>query len=173
MTQQPKRLFLATLLAAASATAFAQAPAPSAPAAGENATTQRAAPAERRARMDPAQRQQRMAERQARRMADLKAQLQLTPAQEGAWTTYTAAMQPPADMKRPRMNRDEFAQLTTPQRIDRMQQLSTERQARMQQRGEAVKTFYAQLTPEQQKIYDERAMRGGKGGKRGAGKGWR
>lgn len=174
MTQQPKRLFLATLLAAASATAFAQAPAPTAPAAGENATTQRAAPAERRTRMDPAQRQQRMAERQARRMADLKAQLQLTPAQEGAWTTYTAAMQPPADMKRPRMNRDEFAQLTTPQRIDRMQQLSAERQARMQQRGDAIKTFYTQLTPEQQKIYDERAMRGGKGGKRGRpGMGWR
>ena len=32
-----------------------------------------------------------------------------------------------------------------------------------QQRGEAVKAFYAQLTPEQQKVFDERGMRHGKG----------
>ena len=177
MTPQPTRLFLATVLAASAATAFAQAPAPAQPAAGEAATTQRAAQPERRARMDPAQRQQRMAERHAQRMADLKAQLKLTPAQEGAWTAYAAAMQPPADRmaQRPRMNRDEFAQLTTPQRIDRMEQFAAERHARMKQRGDAVKAFYAQLTPEQQKLYDERALRGGKdGGPRGRpGHGWR
>ncbi len=41
----------------------------------------------------------------------------------------------------------------------------------MKQRGDAVKTFYAQLTPEQQKVYDERAMRGGRGeGQRGGGR---
>ncbi len=180
MTQQPKRLFLATVLAASAAAAFAQAPAPVQPAVGEAAATQRAVPPERRARMDPAQRQQRMAERHAQRMADLKAQLKLTPAQEGAWSTYAAAMQPPADRlaQRPRMNRDEFAQLTTPQRIDRMEQFAVERQARMKQRGDAVKAFYAQLTPEQQQLYDQRAMRGARDGKRGGqrggpGMGWR
>ena len=167
----PKRLFIAAVLAATGAIAVAQSPvtvAQAAPAAGEQ--TQRAAPGERRARMDPAERQQRMAERHQRRMADLKTQLNITPAQEGAWNAYTAAMQPPADARRPRMNREEFSQLSTPQRIDRQQQMAAERQARMQQRGEAVKAFYAQLTPEQQKLYDERAMRGGKGGK---GDGWR
>ena len=128
--------------------------------------------------MDPAQRQQRMAEHHAKRQAELKAQLKLTPAQEGAWTAYTAAMQPPANAQRrgPRMDRAEFDKLTTPQRIDRMQQRSAERQAQMKQRGDAVKAFYAQLTPEQQKLYDDRAMRGGKG-KRGGpghhGMGWR
>lgn len=164
MTQHPKRLFLAGLLAASlGSVAFAQnAPqAPSAqPAAGE---------ASGRARMDPAQRQQRMAEHHAKRQAELKAQLKLTPAQEGAWNQYTAAMQPPA--MGPRIDRAEFDKLTTPQRIDRMQQRSAERQAQMKQRGDAVKTFYAQLTPEQQKVYDERAMRGGRGeGKRGGGR---
>ena len=170
MTPHPKRLFIAAVLAATGALAVAQAPAPVQPAAGDTATQQRAAPGERRARMDPAQRQQRMAERHASRMAELKTQLQITPAQEGAWSAYAAAMQPPADAQRrgPRMERGEFDKLTTPQRIDRMQQFSAERQARMQQRGDAIKSFYAQLTPAQQKIYDERAMRSHRGeGKRG------
>lgn len=164
---QPKRLFIAAVLAAAGAVAVAQAPAPVQPAAG-NTTVQPSArmdPAQRQQRME--QRQQRMAERHAQRQADLKAQLKLTPAQEGAWTTYTAAMQPPANLQRQRVDRAEFAQLTTPQRIDRMQERAAERQAQMKQRGDAVKAFYAQLTPEQQKLYDERAMRGPGDGKRG------
>lgn len=173
MTQHPKRLFLAGLLAASLGSVAIAQNAPQAtaaqPAAGE---------ASGRARMDPAQRQQRMAEHHAKRQAELKAQLKLTPAQEGAWNQYTAAMQPPANAQRrgPRMDRAEFDKLTTPQRIDRMEQFAAERQAQMKQRGDAVKAFYAQLTPEQQKLYDDRAMRGGKG-KRGGpghhGMGWR
>ena len=171
MSSHPKRLFIAAVLASTGAIAVAQAPAPVAPAAGDSATQQRAAPGERRERMDPAQRQQRMAERHARRMNELKAQLKLNPAQEPAWASYSAAMQPPAQLQRPRTDRSEFAALTTPQRIDRMQQRSAERQAQMKQRGDAVKAFYAQLTPEQQKVYDERAMRGGRGeGQRGGGR---
>ena len=46
MTYAPKRLFIATLLAATGALAIAQTPAPTPPAAGEFAT-QRAAPGER------------------------------------------------------------------------------------------------------------------------------
>ena len=159
MKPHRKHLLLATLLAASSTLALAQAPA-----AGD-------APAQpaRAERMDPARMQQRMAERHAQRLDKLKAELKLSPAQEGAWNQYTAAMQPPA--KGPRMDRAEFDKLTTPQRIDRMQQRSAERQAQMKQRGDAVKTFYAQLTPEQQKVYDERAMRGGRGeGQRGGGR---
>ena len=95
MSSHPKRLFIAAVLAATGAIAVAQAPAPVAPAAGDSATQQRAAPGERRERMDPAQRQQRMAERHARRMNELKAQLKLNPAQEPAWASYSAAMQPP------------------------------------------------------------------------------
>ncbi|QTD45465.1 Spy/CpxP family protein refolding chaperone [Ottowia testudinis] len=172
MTQQPKRLFIIATLATLGAVAMAQTPPPAghAPAAGEASAT-RPAPGDRRGRMDPAQMQQRMAERHAQRMADLKAQLKLNPSQEGAWNTYSAAMQPPANLQRQRMARAEFAKLTAPQRIDHMQQRGAERQAQMKQRGDAVKAFYAQLTPEQQKVYDERAMRGGPGeGKRGGGR---
>ena len=156
-----KHLLLAAVLAAASTLTLAQTPPPPAP-----------APAG--AQADPGARQQRWAERRARHLDQLKAALKLSPAQEGAWSTYTAAMQPPANG--PRMDRAEFDKLTTPQRIDRMEQFAAERQAQMKQRGDAVKAFYAQLTPEQQKLYDDRAMRGGKG-KRGGpghhGMGWR
>ena len=145
-------ILLATLLAAASTWSMAQtAPAPTASPA---ATAQATQPDGTRA--------QRWAERRAQRQEQLKAALKLSPAQEGAWTAYTAAMQPPA--QRPaRMDRAEMAQLTTPQRIERMQAVQAERQQFMNQRLDAVKAFYAQLTPEQQKVYDQQSLRRGDG----------
>lgn len=145
-------ILLATLLAAASTWSMAQtAPAPTASPA---ATAQATQPDGTRA--------QRWAERRAQRQEQLKAALKLSPAQEGAWTAYTAAMQPPA--QRPaRMDRAEMAQLTTPQRIERMQAMQAERQQFMNQRLDAVKAFYAQLTPEQQKVYDQQSLRRGDG----------
>ena len=171
MTQHPKRLFLAGLLAASLGSVAIAQNAPQAtaaqPAAGE---------ASGRARMDPAQRQQRMAEHHAKRQAELKAQLKLTPAQEGAWNQYTAAMQPPAPDARGPASRADFARLSTPERIDLMQKRADERHARMKQRGDATKAFYAQLTPEQQKSFDSRAQRAGRGegwhGGHGEHRGW-
>lgn len=147
-------LILASLLATAGASAMAQA-APAAPVVG---------PAGMRAGMqgdrmmghrDPAKMQAWMAKRQA----DLKGKLKITPAQEGAWTAFTAAMQPPARGARlTPEQRAEFDKLSTPERIDKMRALRTqrmaERSAAMDQRGEATKTFYAALTPEQQKTFD-------------------
>ncbi|MDO5624358.1 MAG: Spy/CpxP family protein refolding chaperone [Pseudomonadota bacterium] len=171
MTITRKQAIAAALLAAAAGFASAQstpAPAPQGtPAAGEA----KARPAsERGARQDPAQRQQRMAERQAQRMTELKAQLHITPAQESAWNSFAAAMQPQPRGERP--SRGDFEKLTTPERIDRMQALHAERAAQMTARGNATKAFYAQLTPEQQKTFDARAMRASHGeGKRGHGRG--
>lgn len=108
----------------------------------------------------------------AKRQAELKARLQLAPEQEGAWTAFTAAMQPPARAARPTPEqRAEFAKLSTPERIDKMRTLRTLRMAEMNafldQRGEAIKTFYAALNPEQQKTFDaerqKRARRGDRG----------
>jgi protein CpxP len=110
-------------------------------------------------RHDPARMQAWMAKRQA----ELKARLKITPAQEGAWTAFTAAMQPPARMmggeQRPMAaQRAELDKLTTPERIDRMKALRTQRMtemnAEMDKRGEATKAFYAALSPEQQKTFD-------------------
>ena len=155
-------LVLAGLLATAGASAMAQAPA--APPAG---TPPAGMHGERMGHRDPAKMQAMIAKRQA----DLKAKLKITPAQEGAWTAFTAAMQPPAGGMGPGgarptpEQRAEFDKLTTPERIDKMRamrvQHMTEMTAAMDKRGEATKTFYAALTPEQQKVFDaEHAKRG-------------
>jgi len=156
------RLVLAGLLATAGAGAIAQSPANLPGGAGTTATSPPARPhGERMGRHDPATLQAAM----ARRQAAMKAKLQITPVQEGAWTAFTGAMQPPASLaSRPGPEqRAEFDTLTTPQRIDRMRELRTQRLAAMDQRMDATKAFYAALSPEQQKVFDaEHKMRGGR-----------
>ncbi|SFU72209.1 LTXXQ motif family protein [Polaromonas sp. YR568] len=166
-------LVLAGLLATAGAGAMAQTPPPapagSPPVAGKPAGHH----GDRMARHDPAKMQAWIAKRQA----ELKAKLKITPAQEGAWTSYTASMQPPARGARPTPEqRAEFDKLTTPQRIDKMKEMRTQRMAEMNaamdKRGEATKTFYAALTPEQQKTFDTEHKKFGRhhgGGPRGHG----
>ena len=119
--------------------------------------------------MDPAKMQQMMAKRQDA----LKAKLNLAATQEGAWAAYVAAMQPPADMgarmspeNRKKMH-DEWAALTTPQRIDRMNEMKVRRDAEMAKRGDATKSFYAALSAEQQKVFDASTTRHGPGGQHG------
>ena len=102
-----------------------------------------------------------------RRMTELKSKLQLTPAQEGAWTKFAEAMRPTPAAKRP--DHDAMMKLPTPERIDQMRALHQQHTAQMDQRGEATKAFYATLTPEQKKRFDDQtarmmARRGGMGG---------
>ena len=65
--------------------------------------------------------------------------------------------------------------MTTPQRLDAQQALHAERSADMAKRIEATKSFYAQLTPEQQKTFDAQShghqRAGMKGEQRHGGKG--
>ena len=110
-------------------------------------------------RHDPAKFQEHMAERQAQ----LRQKLQISPAQEGAWTAYSTAMKPPANFQRP--DRAEFERLSTPERIDRIRAFRAQRAAEMDRRMDASKTFYATLTPEQKKVFDaETARHGHRGG---------
>ena len=158
-------LVLAGLLATAGAGAMAQGtdaapaalkPSTSAPAAQN--TMPRHGDQHRMGRHDPARMQAWMAKRQA----EMKAKLKITPAQEGAWTAFTAAMQPPARMMsgdRPMAaQRAELDKLTTPERIDKMKAMRAQRMAdmnaEMDKRGEATKALYAVLSPEQQKTFD-------------------
>jgi hypothetical protein len=102
-----------------------------------------------------------------RRMTELKSKLQLTPAQEGAWTKFAEAMRPAATAPRP--DHEAMMKLPTPERIDQMRALHQQHTAQMDQRGEAAKAFYATLTTEQKKRFDEQtarmmARRGGMGG---------
>ena len=108
-----------------------------------------------------------MQEMVAKRQADLKAKLKLASAQEAAWAAYTAGMQPPAGMPVIRESRqalhDSMAKLTTPERIEHMNAMKAQRDAEMTKRNEATKTFYAALSPEQQKVFDTNTMGHGRG----------
>ena len=137
------RLAATALLVALALPALAQ-PAPATPPTA-GATAEKA-----QAKAD--HRERRQAHR-AQRMAALKEQLKLTAAQEPAWATYTAAMQP--GERGARLDRQDMAKLTTPERIDRMRALRAQHAAEADRRGEATKAFYAQLSPAQQKTFDE------------------
>ena len=107
--------------------------------------------------------QQHMQERMQHRMESLKRILQVTPGQEGAWNTWAAAMRPAPGLMQ-RHEHGELMRLTTPERIDRLRQMRAQRDAEMDRRGEATKVFYAQLSPPQQKAFDEISLKFLKGG---------
>jgi Spy/CpxP family protein refolding chaperone len=104
------------------------------------------------------QRQAKMAEFMARRQAKLHDALKLTSAQEPAWNTFINAVKPQQRADRP--DRAAWAALSAPARMEKMIALSKERTARMEQHLQALNTFYATLTPEQKKVFDQHAMRG-------------
>ena len=152
------RLIATAVVAAMSLPVLAQSSAPvqTAPA------TAQAEPGQRMQRDRPMMRRQapdraQMQERMAQHMAAFKEKLQLSPAQEPAWETFTAAMQP--GERQARLDRQGMEQLTTPERIDRMRAMRIQRAAEADRRGEVVKTFYATLTPAQQKTFDAQSQR--------------
>jgi len=153
-----KHLVAATALALLGLGAGAQAPQPAAVAAGPAPAMQ----GQRPMMEHPLERQQ---QRAAQRQARLKQILQITPAQEGAWSTWIASRQ--AGKSFQRGQRAQFAQLATPERLDRMRALRAARVAEADRRGEATKAFYAALTPSQQKAFD--ALQAERGFKRGGG----
>lgn len=100
------------------------------------------------------------AAKRAAHLAALKDKLKLAPGQEPAWRAFAESLQPGPRHDRIERGamREQFAQLSTPERLDRMQAMAEQRQARMAQRAEAVKAFYVQLTPEQQRVFDAEAL---------------
>jgi Spy/CpxP family protein refolding chaperone len=149
------RLSLAAVMAATGTLALAQSESAASTPAAESTPAASAPAAQEYRNADSAVMHKRMAARHEKHMANLKTLLKLTPEQETAWTDFTAAMQPPNLPER--MSRAERQKLTTPERIELMQKRAAERQAHMKQRGDAIKAFYAQLTPEQQKVFDQQA----------------
>ena len=161
-----KRLLAVSAMAMIGTAALAQADAPPPPAPHER--VHQAQRGEGPGRPDPRQ----FAEHMQRRQAELKTKLAITPQQEGAWSSWTQALKPQKDVQRPdpRAEREALAKLTTPERIDRMRALKAQRDMQATQRGEATKAFYAALSPEQQKVFDDQTLRmgphGGPGGPR-------
>jgi Spy/CpxP family protein refolding chaperone len=103
-----------------------------------------------------------MEARRAEHLSGLKEKLKLKPEQEAAWNAFSSASQ--SGMRPMGGDRQavqgELDKLSTPQRLDRIQAMSDVRRARLAERAEAIKAFYAQLTPEQQGVFDAEAMPG-------------
>lgn len=103
-------------------------------------------------------------EQRAKHLSALKTKLNLTAQQEAAWNAFTTSR--PGEMRsmadRQAM-RAEMANMTTPQRVDKMLERAEARRANMIERAEAAKAFYAQLTPAQQAVFDAEAKFKGHG----------
>ena len=102
------------------------------------------------------------------RLADLKAQLNITSAQESAWQTFTAqAKQQAATMQAMRAQMQEGAG-TAPERMGQRAAAMQQRAAGMATMANAFNALYAVLTPEQKAIADQNVgMMGGRGMRHG------
>lgn len=173
MKSFPKRALIATTLATALvgsfATALVQASAlpPTLIAQADTAAKPAVKPANPTAAPTAEQRDQKRAERHAQmqkkmaeRQAAFKAELKLTPEQEPAWNAFIARTQPQAGAMPRRGDREDWSKLTTPQRLDKMQALKAERDAAMAKRVDAIKSFYAVLNADQQKVFDSKHVGG-------------
>lgn len=83
----------------------------------------------------------------------LHAALKLKPEQEGAWKKLMDS-EPAMAKARPAISED-WSKLTTPERADKMLERMKEHQAQQTVHVAALKEFYAVLTPEQKKTFDD------------------
>lgn len=109
-------------------------------------------------------------ERAAKRELKRQETLKLTPAQQAAWSTYTSAVKPAANKER--TERGAWNTMAAPDRMAKRIEMARQRVTMMETRLEATKAFYAVLTPEQKKLFDENSMQRG-GHKTGHGMGHR
>ncbi len=100
--------------------------------------------------------------RRTQHLSELKEMLELKPEQEAAWESFSKAGVPQErfDDQARRDFRGEMESLNTPQRLDEMLAMLEMRRARFAERAEAIKAFYAQLTPEQQSVFDAESRLG-------------
>jgi hypothetical protein len=85
----------------------------------------------------------------------LRQMLDLTPDQEGALQAFVAAATPrpgEADQMRDQARRD--ASLPTPERVDRIVAHYDQMRAKLAAWAQATKAFYAQLSPDQKRVFD-------------------
>jgi Spy/CpxP family protein refolding chaperone len=128
----------AVSIGAVSAAAFAQVPPPEGP-------HGRAPSAEQIARFE---------QMRAKHQAELHDKLKITAAQEAGWKLFLDKTKPMPFDAAARPSKEEYAKLTTPQRLDQKQEMMRKREAFAEQRIAATKEFYATLSPEQQKTFD-------------------
>ncbi len=105
---------------------------------------------------------ERMTKHWDKRQTELKAKLHLAPSQEPAWNAFVQGMKVPAKPLAQSVDRDALAKLSTPERMEKMNAAHEANLAAMQthikQRTEATRTFYNQLSAEQQKVFDAETL---------------
>jgi Spy/CpxP family protein refolding chaperone len=94
-----------------------------------------------------------MKERMEKRQKALHDSLKLSAQQEAAWNKFVEKMKPGPREGRPDSAKTE--NMTAPERMDAMLARMKQAEARMTERAAAVKEFYAVLTPDQQKTFNE------------------
>ena len=87
------------------------------------------------------------------KMHQLHERLKLNPQQEKSWLMFSEQVKNEDHHKE--WDRQKIDSLSTPERLDLMMSHMKKRQERMESHIKAVKTFYAQLTAEQKKSFDE------------------
>jgi Spy/CpxP family protein refolding chaperone len=91
------------------------------------------------------------------RQSRLHEALKLTEKQEAAWKSYVQKITPKAEgvEEGKRFDREAFQKLSTPERLEKLLEFARKRDEFLSARLAVVKSFYAELTPEQKKTYDE------------------
>jgi hypothetical protein len=110
-----------------------------------------------------------------RRLAELHTKLDLTPGQEPAWQAFITGLQTARPTPKPheKPDWDKMKLETTPERLDHMLTHIDEMRTHLAALDQAVKTFYAGLSKDQQTIFDDnfKLMEPARGGPHGPG-GW-
>lgn len=92
-------------------------------------------------------------------LEDIHDALRLRPDQERAWQTFYQANQPdPQDEARHRNAFERMGSLRSPQRFDLSVQMMRSDLDALERRANALKIFYATLSPEQQAIFDRQTL---------------
>ena len=103
------------------------------------------------------------AERMEQHHRKLHEALKLSPEQEAGWKKLVESEHPMGKGRHDPAKAADAATLTTPERAERMLEHMKAHQAAMTEHIAVLKAFYAQLSPEQQKIFDD-AHRGARRG---------
>jgi len=104
-----------------------------------------------------------MMSQSGKHLSKLKSRLHLTKEQMPAWDEFSKSMNTPPVWSDADRDKNTWAKLTTPERVEKMNAMHdkniTTMQAHMKQHSEAVLKFYNQLATDQQKIFDVQATR--------------
>lgn len=121
--------------------------------------------------MTPEQMQERIGERAEVRLARLELALALTPEQRPAWDAFKTDMLARANAMAERIAAPREAERPTTAiaRLERMEEMSRQRQAQLSETRQSVETFYATLSDAQKTVFDAEFGKLQRGGHRGMG----